>query len=50
MKRFSLAVLPGDGIGPEVTAEAVKVLRAAPDLFGYRIDTSEYAVGAVGVA
>jgi len=50
VKRFSLAVLPGDGIGPEVTFEAVKVLGAAADLFGYRIDTSEYAVGAVGVA
>ena len=50
MKKFSIAVLPGDGIGPEVTAEAVKVLRAAADLFGYRIDTREYAVGAAGVA
>ncbi len=50
MKRFRLAVLPGDGIGPEVTAEAVKALRAAADLFGYRIDTAEYAVGAAGVA
>ncbi len=25
---FQIAVLPGDGIGPEVTQEAVKVLRA----------------------
>ena len=50
MTRFSLAVLPGDGIGPEVTAEALKVLRAAADLFGYRIETAEYAVGAAGVA
>ncbi len=50
MKRFSLAILPGDGIGPEVTAEAVKVLRAAADLFGYGVDTRECAVGAAGVA
>ncbi len=50
MNRYQLAVLPGDGIGPEVTAEAVKVLRAAADLFGYRIETSEYGVGAAGVA
>jgi 3-isopropylmalate dehydrogenase len=48
-RRFSLAVLPGDGIGPEVTAEALKVLRAAADLFGYRLDAREYAVGAAGV-
>jgi isocitrate/isopropylmalate dehydrogenase len=25
--KFNLAVLPGDGVGPEVTAEAVKVLQ-----------------------
>ncbi len=50
MKHYSIAVLPGDGIGPEVTTEAMKVLRAAADLFGYRIETREYLVGAAGVA
>ena len=50
MSRYTLAVLPGDGIGPEVTAEAVRVLRAAADLFGHRLDLAEYAVGAAGVA
>ena len=29
MTRFTIAVLPGDGIGPEVTAEAMRVLQAA---------------------
>ncbi len=46
MKRFRLAVLPGDGIGPEVTAEAVRVLSAVGELFGYRLETSEHAIGA----
>jgi 3-isopropylmalate dehydrogenase len=50
MSRFTLAVLPGDGIGPEVTAEAVRVLRAVADLFGHRLDLAEYPVGAAGVA
>ena len=50
MTRYTLAVLPGDGIGPEVTAEAVQVLRAVAELFGYRLDLAEYAVGAAGVA
>jgi 3-isopropylmalate dehydrogenase len=50
MSRFTVAVLPGDGIGPEVTAEALKVLRAAADLVGHRVETQEYAVGAAGVA
>ena len=49
MRAFRLAVLPGDGIGPEVTAEALRVLRAVADLFGYRIEYSEYAIGAAGV-
>ena len=50
MKEFTIAVLPGDGIGPEVTAEAVRVLTAVADLYGYRITTAEYAIGAAGVA
>jgi 3-isopropylmalate dehydrogenase len=50
MSRYTLAVLPGDGIGPEVTAEAMRVLRATGDLFGHRIDATEYAIGAAGVA
>ncbi len=50
MTSYSIAVLPGDGIGPEVTAEAVKVLLATADLFGHRVEAAEYAVGAAGVA
>jgi 3-isopropylmalate dehydrogenase len=44
---FSLAVLPGDGIGPEVIAEGVKVLRAVEQkLHGIRFELQEYSVGA----
>jgi 3-isopropylmalate dehydrogenase len=50
MKKFTIAVLPGDGIGPEVIAEAVRVVTAVADLYGYRISTAEYAIGAAGVA
>jgi 3-isopropylmalate dehydrogenase len=48
--HFTIAVLPGDGIGPEVTGEAVRVLSAVGDLYGYRIATPEYPIGAVAVA
>ncbi len=34
MKTYQIAVIPGDGIGPEVTAEAMKVLDAAAGLDG----------------
>ena len=44
---FSIAVLPGDGIGPEVVAEGVKVLRAVEALVpGARYTLAEHAVGA----
>jgi len=33
-----IAVIPGDGIGKDVTAEAVKVLRAVSDVFGRPLD------------
>ncbi|MUK02131.1 3-isopropylmalate dehydrogenase [Vibrio cholerae] len=44
-RRLDLAVIPGDGIGPEVTSEAVKVLRA---VVGNEVDLAltEYELGA----
>ena len=50
MSRYVIAVLPGDGIGPEVTLEAVRVLQAAADVHGLTLETQTYAVGAAGVA
>jgi 3-isopropylmalate dehydrogenase len=41
-----IAVIPGDGIGVEVTAEAVKVLRAVGDVFGRRFDLEMLPWGA----
>lgn len=45
---MKIAVLPGDGIGPEVTAEAVKVLRAVA---GNKLDLelTEAPIGAAGL-
>src|SRR5262245_60458876 len=39
-----IAVIPGDGIGVEVTAEAVKVIRAAGEVFGhvFQLETLPY--------
>jgi 3-isopropylmalate dehydrogenase len=41
-----IAVIPGDGIGVETTAEAVKVIRAAGDVFGQRFDLEMLPWGA----
>ena len=49
MTGFTVAVLPGDGIGPEVTREAVGVLQVVGELFDYQIATSEYLVGAAAI-
>ncbi len=44
---FQIAILGGDGIGPEVVAEGVKVLRAVEALLsGVRFDLVEHSVGA----
>ncbi|MCC9203438.1 3-isopropylmalate dehydrogenase [Arthrobacter sp. zg-Y769] len=45
-RTISLAVIPGDGIGPEVTAEAVKVLLAVTGGSPVRFDLTEYPLGA----
>lgn len=50
MKQFTIAVLGGDGIGPEVTAEAERVLRAVADRFELRFAMSHYPIGATAVA
>ena len=44
-----IAVLPGDGIGPEVTAQALRVLRTVATRFGYTFDYTFADVGAVAI-
>ena len=40
-----IAVLPGDGIGPEIVNEALKVLDALRDGFGLQVETEEALIG-----
>jgi len=47
--QFNLAVLPGDGIGPEVTAEAVKVLQAIGKKFNHSFNLHYGLVGGVAI-
>ena len=42
---YDIALIPGDGTGPEVTAEAVKVLAAASERFGFGYQTTPYDWG-----
>jgi 3-isopropylmalate dehydrogenase len=42
---YRIAVIPGDGTGPEVIAEGLKVLHAASEKFGFDLDLSHYDLG-----
>jgi len=45
MASYNIAVMPGDGTGPEVTVEAVKVLKTAADKFGFKVNLTEFDFG-----
>jgi len=43
--RKTIAVLPGDGIGPEVTRAAIEILEDCASAFGHQFEFSEFAFG-----
>jgi len=45
MKSYNIASIPGDGTGPEVVREAVKVLNAAASKFNFKVDLHEFDFG-----
>ncbi len=45
-KSYKIAVVPGDGTGPEVIREALKVLNAAEKKFGFSLALTQYDLGA----
>lgn len=47
--KFSIAVLPGDGVGPEVAAEGVKVLKAVGTRFGHEFGLSYGDIGGASI-
>jgi len=48
-KQFKVAVLPGDGIGPEVMAEALKVLDTVEKKFAVKFERTFANVGGAGI-
>ena len=42
---YKMAVIPGDGTGPEVVAEGLKVLEAAAEKFGFKYETTTFDLG-----
>jgi 3-isopropylmalate dehydrogenase len=45
-RTYNIAVIKGDGTGPEVMAEGIKVITAAADKFGFKLNTTDYDIGA----
>lgn len=48
-RNHRIAVLAGDGIGPEVMREALRVLDAAASKFGFTVERTEELVGGAAV-
>jgi 3-isopropylmalate dehydrogenase len=47
--RLRITLLPGDGIGPEVMAEATSVLRAIEGIYGHRFELEERQIGGIAI-
>jgi len=45
MTEHSIAVIGGDGIGPEVTTQAMKVIDTCADIFGFKLRRVDYPFG-----
>lgn len=49
MKELNIAVLPGDGIGPEIMTQALNITKAVCDKFGHKLKYKEALTGAVAI-
>src|SRR5437899_1271308 len=47
---LTIAILPGDGIGPEVTDEAVRVLEAVATVFRHHLSLTKKDIGGAALA
>ncbi len=49
MKRFNIAVLPGDGIGPEIVAQAIKVIEAVSEKLNFEVNFKYASIGGAAI-
>ena len=47
--NFNIAVLPGDGIGPEISRQGTAVMKAVCQVAGYSVNFTEAPVGAAAI-
>ena len=48
-KKHQIVILPGDGIGPEVVREGLKILSAVAEKFGFSFDLEEGTIGGAAI-
>lgn len=49
MQTYKIAVLSGDGIGPEIMAQAIKVLDAVQQKFDFKLNYHPYDIGGIAI-
>ena len=49
MANYKIVTLPGDGIGPDIVREAVKVLNKVGDIYGHTFDIEEKLMGGCAI-
>ena len=49
MKKYNISVIKGDGIGPEIVDEAIKVLNAVSKKCGFELSYKEYLMGGIAI-
>ena len=49
MKKYNISIIKGDGIGPEIVDEAVKVLDAVSGTCGFELEYKDYLMGGIAI-
>ncbi len=49
MEKYKIAVLPGDGIGPEVVKQAIKILDATGEKYGFQLEYRYADIGGIAI-
>ena len=47
--NYNVAVIPGDGIGPEIVDSAVEILKKTADKFGHKFNFTPYLIGGAAI-
>ena len=49
MKKYTISIIKGDGIGPEIVDEAIKVLNTVSKTCGFSLEYKEYLMGGIAI-